>query len=85
MPRNALRRGRFEAADGGTLFLDEIGDLPLGLQAKLLRVIHDRTFERLGSNTPITVNIRLICCATHRDLEQMVKRGPNSAKIFSTA
>jgi DNA-binding NtrC family response regulator len=68
----APRRGRFDAADQGTLFLDEIGDLPLGLQAKLLRVLQDRTFERLGSNTPRTVNIRLIC-ATHRNLEAMVK------------
>lgn len=67
-----LRRGRFEAADGGTLFLDEVGDLPLGLQAKLLRVLHEHTFERLGSNRPLTVDVRLIC-ATHRDLEQMVK------------
>ncbi|HMD86843.1 MAG TPA: sigma-54 dependent transcriptional regulator [Terriglobia bacterium] len=69
-----LRRGRFEAAHGGTLFLDEIGDLPLGLQAKLLRVLHDRTFERLGSNTPLTVDVRLLC-ATHRNLEEMVKHG----------
>ncbi len=69
-----LRRGRFEAADGGTLFLDEVGDLPLGLQAKLLRVLNDRTFERLGSNTPLTVDVRLVC-ATHRNLEQMVKNG----------
>jgi two-component system NtrC family response regulator len=69
-----LRRGRFEAADGGTLFLDEIGDLPLGLQAKLLRVLHDRTFERLGSNTSQTVDVRLIC-ATHRNLDQMVEKG----------
>ena len=69
-----LRRGRFEAADGGTLFLDEIGDLPLGLQAKLLRVLNDRTFERLGSNTPLTVDVRLVC-ATHRNLEEMVKNG----------
>ena len=69
-----LRRGRFEAADGGTLFLDEVGDLPLGLQAKLLRVLHDRSFERLGSNTPLTVDVRLVC-ATHRNLEQMVKNG----------
>jgi DNA-binding NtrC family response regulator len=68
------RRGRFEAADGGTLFLDEIGDLPLGLQAKLLRVLNDRTFERLGSNTPLTVDVRMIC-ATHRNLEQMVADG----------
>ena len=69
-----LRRGRFEVADGGTLFLDEVGDLPLGLQAKLLRVIQDRTFERLGSNTPQTSDVRLIC-ATHRNLEEMVERG----------
>jgi Nif-specific regulatory protein len=68
------RRGRFEAADGGTLFLDEVGDLPLGLQAKLLRVLSDHTFERLGSNTPLTVDVRLVC-ATHRNLEQMVKNG----------
>jgi DNA-binding NtrC family response regulator len=68
------RRGRFEAADGGTLFLDEVGDLPLGLQAKLLRVLSDRTFERLGSNTPLTVDVRLVC-ATHQNLEQMVKNG----------
>jgi two-component system NtrC family response regulator len=68
------RRGRFEAADGGTLFLDEVGDLPLGLQAKLLRVLSERSFERLGSNTPLTVDVRLVC-ATHRNLEQMVKNG----------
>src|ERR1017187_2053872 len=68
------RRGRFEAADGGTLFLDEVGDLPLGLQSKLLRVLSDRTFERLGSNTPLTADVRLVC-ATHRNLEEMVKNG----------
>ncbi len=68
------RHGRFEAAHGGTLFLDEIGDLPMGLQAKLLRVLHDRTFERLGSNTSLTVDVRLLC-ATHQNLEQMVKDG----------
>jgi DNA-binding NtrC family response regulator len=70
----ALRRGRFEVADGGTLFLDEMGDLPLGLQAKLLRVLNDRSFERLGSNTPLTVDVRLLC-ATHRNLEEMVENG----------
>jgi DNA-binding NtrC family response regulator len=69
-----LRRGRFEVANGGTLFLDEVGDLPLGLQAKLLRVLHDRTFERLGSNTPLTVDVRLLG-ATHRNLEEMAKKG----------
>lgn len=70
----AVRRGRFESADGGTLFLDEIGDLPLPLQAKLLRVLQERSFERLGSNAPHNINIRLIC-ATHRNLQEMVKQG----------
>lgn len=68
------RQGRFEAADHGTLFLDEIGDLGLGLQAKLLRVLQERSFERLGSNTPVTTDIRLIC-ATHHDLASMVEEG----------
>src|ERR1700729_4467750 len=57
----AMRRGRLEAADQGTLFLDEIGDINLGLQPKLLRVLQERSFERLGSNTTVNVNIRLIC------------------------
>jgi DNA-binding NtrC family response regulator len=70
----AARRGRFESADGGTLFLDEIGDLPLPLQAKLLRVLQERTFERLGSNASHSINIRLLC-ATHRNLQEMVKLG----------
>jgi DNA-binding NtrC family response regulator len=70
----ASRRGRFEAAHGGTLLLDEIGDLPLGLQAKLLRVLQERSFERLGGNSTVTVNIRLLC-ATHRSLPEMVKQG----------
>jgi DNA-binding NtrC family response regulator len=69
-----LRRGRFEVADQGTLFLDEIGDLALGLQSKLLRVLQERCFERLGNNNPIETNFRLIC-ATHRDLAAMVKEG----------
>ncbi len=69
-----VRRGRFEAADKGTLFLDEIGDLPLGLQAKLLRVLQERTFERLGSNRQLAINIRLIC-ATHCNLHEMVEKG----------
>jgi DNA-binding NtrC family response regulator len=68
------RRGRFEAADGGTLFLDEVGDLPLSLQSRLLRVLQERTFERLGSSTPVSVDIRLVC-ASHRDLEAMVREG----------
>ncbi len=68
------RRGRVEAADQATLFLDEIGDLGLGLQPKFLRVLQERSFERLGSNNSINVNIRLIC-ATHRNLGEMVKQG----------
>lgn len=70
----AARKGRFELADGGTLFLDEIGDLPLPLQAKLLRVLQEREFERLGSSTPVRVNVRILT-ATHRDLEALLKAG----------
>lgn len=69
----ANRRGRLEAADQGTLFLDEIGDLSLGLQPKLLRVLQERNFERLGSNASINVNVRLIT-ATNRNLAEMVQR-----------
>jgi DNA-binding NtrC family response regulator len=70
----AARKGRFELADGGTLFLDEIGDLPLALQAKLLRVLQEREFERLGSSKPIRVDVRILT-ATHRDLEALLKAG----------
>lgn len=66
--------GRFELADGGTLFLDEVGDIPLELQAKLLRVLEEQEFERLGSNYTNKVDVRLIA-ATHRDLAAMVKEG----------
>jgi DNA-binding NtrC family response regulator len=69
-----IRRGRVEAADTGTMFLDEIGDLSLGLQPKLLRILQERSFERLGSNTKIEVNIRLVC-ATNRNLAEMVQQG----------
>jgi DNA-binding NtrC family response regulator len=68
------RRGRVEAADHGTLFLDEIGDLGVGLQPKLLRVLQERSFERLGSSKTINVDIRLIC-ATNRNLTEMVQQG----------
>jgi Nif-specific regulatory protein len=68
----AQRAGRFEAADGGTLFLDEIGELPMETQAKLLRVIQDGTFERVGSSKTMTVNVRLIC-ATNTNLEQQIR------------
>jgi DNA-binding NtrC family response regulator len=66
--------GKFEQADGGTLFLDEIGNIPLHLQAKLLRVIQNRSVVRVGGSKAIPVNIRLIC-ATNMDLEQLVREG----------
>jgi formate hydrogenlyase transcriptional activator len=67
----AQRMGRFEMADTGTLFLDEIGDLPLALQPKLLRILQEQEFERLGSSRTYRINVRLVA-ATHRDLGQMV-------------
>jgi len=70
----AQKTGRFELADKGTLFLDEVGDIPLELQAKLLRVLQEQEFERLGSNRTYKVDVRLIA-ATHRDLASMVKQG----------
>ncbi|MDR2094438.1 MAG: sigma 54-interacting transcriptional regulator [Treponema sp.] len=75
------RRGRFEMADGGTIFLDEIGDLPLALQAKLLRVIQQRTFEKLGSDTSITVNVRILA-ATNKDIEALVGRGEFRTDLY---
>ena len=68
------RRGRFEAADGGTLFLDEVGDIPLSMQVKLLRVLQERSFERVGGTVPIQVDVRIIA-ATNRDLEAMIRAG----------
>ncbi len=70
----ARREGKFEAADGGTLFLDEVGDMPLETQAKLLRAIQEKEFERVGGNQPITVDVRLIA-ATNQDLEVAVRAG----------
>ncbi len=69
-----LRKGRFEEADGGTIFLDEVGELSLGVQAKLLRVLQERAFERVGGNKTVTVNIRIIT-ATNKDLAEMVTQG----------
>src|SRR5256885_2002335 len=68
------REGKFEAADGGTLFLDEVGDMPLETQAKLLRAIQEKEFERVGGNVPIRVDVRLIA-ATNQDLESAVRAG----------
>ena len=70
----ASRKGRFEMADGGTLFLDEMGDLPYLMQIKLLRVIQERSFERIGGTSTITVNVRIIT-ATNRNLEALVQEG----------
>ncbi|WP_090273393.1 sigma-54 dependent transcriptional regulator [Halopseudomonas litoralis] len=68
------RAGRFELASGGTLFLDEIGDMPMSMQVKLLRVLQERTFERVGSNKPQQADVRVIA-ATHKNLEQMILDG----------
>ena len=70
----AARKGRFEMADGGTLFLDEIGDMPYDMQVKLLRVLQERTFERVGGGKAIKCNVRVIA-ATHQQLEQHVEDG----------
>ena len=75
------RRGRFEAANGGTIFLDEIGDMPLSLQAKLLRVIQDKTFERVGSDTSITVNTRIIA-ASNKDIGAMAEKGEFRSDLY---
>jgi DNA-binding NtrC family response regulator len=71
---DARRAGRFEAAQGGTIFLDEIGDMPAETQAKVLRVLQERRFERVGGGQPVEVDVRVVA-ATHRDLEQEVRRG----------
>jgi two-component system nitrogen regulation response regulator GlnG len=77
----AQRRGRFEQADGGTLFLDEIGDMPAELQTRLLRVLADGQFYRVGGHTPIKVNVRVIA-ATHQDLEVRVREGLFREDLF---
>jgi DNA-binding NtrC family response regulator len=76
-----LRKGKFEYAHGGTLFLDEIGDMPLTLQAKLLRVLEYQEVCRIGSNEPIKVNVRLLS-ATHRDLEAAIQEGKFRRDLF---
>ena len=76
-----LRKGRFEQSSGGSLFLDEIGDMPLPLQAKLLRAIESKSIQRVGGADDIKIDLRLIC-ATHRDLEKKVESGEFRADLF---
>jgi DNA-binding NtrC family response regulator len=73
--------GRFEMADGGTLFLDEIGDISLDVQTKLLRVLQEKTFERVGSSEPLQVDVRLVA-ATHQNLEQLIRQGKFREDLF---
>jgi sigma-54 specific flagellar transcriptional regulator A len=77
----STRKGRFELAQGGTIFLDEIGDMPLPMQVKLLRVLQERTYERVGGSQPIKADVRIIA-ATHRQLEQMIAEGRFREDLF---
>ncbi len=77
----STRQGRFEIANGGTLFLDEIGDMSPVMQVKLLRVLQERVFERVGSNTPIRADVRIVA-ATHQDLEAAIERGTFRRDLF---
>jgi len=77
----AARKGRFEIAEGGTLFLDEIGDMSVPMQVKLLRVLQERVFERVGNHTQIRCNVRIIA-ATHRNLEEAIRRGAFREDLF---
>ncbi len=76
-----MRKGRFELADGGTLFLDEIGDITPSLQVKLLRILQEQEFERVGGNKTIKTNVRLVA-ATNRNLEEMVRKGEFREDLF---
>ncbi len=78
---NSLRRGRFEEASGGTLFLDEIGDMPFELQTRLLRVLSDGTFYRVGGAQPVRVDVRIVA-ATHQPLEERVQQGKFREDLF---
>jgi two-component system response regulator AtoC len=77
----AAREGRFAAADGGTLFLDEVGDMPLALQAKTLRVLQEHSFEPVGSNKTVKVDVRIVA-ATHKDLKEMAAAGTFRDDLF---
>ena len=77
----SMRKGRFELAEGGTIFLDEIGDMPMPMQVKLLRVLQERTFERVGGSHSIKANVRIIA-ATHRDLDVEVKENRFREDLF---
>ncbi len=77
----AARKGRFEIAEGGTLFLDEIGDMSPTMQVKLLRVLQERVFERVGNHTPMRCNVRIIA-ATHRNLEDSISQGTFREDLF---
>ena len=77
----STRKGRFELAEGGTLFLDEIGDMPLNMQVKLLRVLQERCFERVGGSKTMQSNVRLIA-ATHQDLEKKIGEGKFRMDLF---
>jgi Nif-specific regulatory protein len=76
-----MRKGRFELADGGTLFLDEIGDISASLQVKLLRVLQEQEFERVGGSKTIKVDVR-VAAATNRNLEEMVEKGEFREDLF---
>jgi two-component system nitrogen regulation response regulator GlnG len=78
---HARRVGMFERADGGTILLDEIGDVPLGIQAKILRVLQERTFERIGGTETVRVDVRILA-ATNRDLEQAIAEGLFRADLY---
>jgi len=80
----SARSGRFEQADGGTLFLDEIGDMPAELQTRLLRVLADGEFYRVGGHSPTKVDVRIVA-ATHQNLEQRVKDGQFREDLVSPA
>ena len=78
---DSKRDGRFGRAEGGTLFLDEVGEIPLSVQVKLLRVLQERTYERVGGDTPIDIDVRIVA-ATHRDLQADVKAGRFREDLF---